>query len=84
MKSYIAYGKSGKNKIFKTQTETIAFFNLNTRSFAVAIARGLAVTEPDTKEVYFLDELIAPYAEKLESSELSAKERLERKFEYED
>lgn len=83
MKSYIAYGKSGKNKIFKTQAETIGFFNLNSRSFATAIARGLAVTDLDTKEDYFLDELVN-FDNVSEISELTVKERLERKWEYED
>lgn len=84
MKSYIAYGKNGENKIFETRAKTIAFFNLNNRSFAVAIAHGFPVIAPDTKEVYFLDELEDLYAEKVGSSELTEKERLERKWEYED
>ncbi len=77
MKTYIAYGKNGKNKIFETQTEAIAFFNLNSRSFASVIARGLAVTAPDTQEDYFLDELIDTYDEHYELSKLTTKERLE-------
>lgn len=83
MKSYIAYGKNGKNKIFETQTEAIAFFNLNSRSFAAVIAHGFPVTAPDTQEVYFLDELIN-LDEQYELLELTKAERLERKWEYED
>lgn len=84
MKTYIAYGKNGKNKIFETQLEAFDFFNLKRRAFFNAIERGFPVTVADTKEEYFLDELITLEDELYECPKLTESERLERKWENED
>lgn len=58
MKSYIAYGANGKNKIFETQLALKVHFEL-THSIQVEnlVERGLPITDPDTQEVYYIDEI---------------------------
>ena len=64
MKQIIAYGENGKNKIFETQGECMAFFEIsNNTHMQRHLFKGSPVEDPDTQEKYYLDELESDYGD---------------------
>lgn len=58
MKKYLAIGTHGKNIKFRTQSEIIGYFELSSsKELNTIIQRNKPVEDPDTMEIYYLDEL---------------------------
>lgn len=55
MTKYIAYGENGKNKIFDSQVELKAHFEINQAMVARLIAKGKPIEDPDTLETFYID-----------------------------
>lgn len=58
MTSVIAIGKKGKNIVFELKKQAMAFFDLKWTELDRLIKSGKPVLDPNTDEVYYLDDLV--------------------------